>query len=93
MVRQVVLSAALTKQLPKVPKEIRQKLFVWVSSVEANGLVQVRTQPGWHDEPLKGDRQGQRSIRLNRRWRAIYVLRNDGAIEFCEVREITPHDY
>jgi len=64
-----------------------------VASVESKGLEEVRRQPGWHDEPLKGQRRGQRSIRLNRQWRAIYVVLSDGTVEFCEVREVTPHDY
>lgn len=48
--------------------------------------------PGYHDEPLKGARVGQRSIRLNRAYRAIYVIKNDG-IEFGSVEEVNKHDY
>jgi proteic killer suppression protein len=37
---------------------------------------------------------GQRSIRLNRQWRAIYTLESDAArIEFVRVDEVTPHKY
>ena len=35
---------------------------------------------GFHDEPLRGQRHGQRSIRLNRAYRAIYVISSDGSI-------------
>jgi toxin HigB-1 len=56
-------------------------------------LVETRKSPGWHDEPLLGKRKGQRSIRLNKQWRAIYVIKDDGAIEFVEIIEVTPHDY
>ena len=56
-------------------------------------LIEVRKRQGWHDEPLKGKREGQRSIRLNIQWRAIYFIKDDKSIEFVEVKEVTPHDY
>ena len=93
MIRLVTVAASADKDLKRCPLTIRQKLFVWAASVESRGLEEVRRQPGWHDEPLKGQRHGQRSIRLNRQWRAIYVVLKDGTIEFCELREVTPHDY
>jgi toxin HigB-1 len=93
MIRSVVISPSAMKQLAKCPLPIRQKLFVWVAAVESRGVEEVRKQTGWHDEPLKGQRQGQRSIRLNRQWRAIYIVTSNGSLEFCEVREVTPHDY
>lgn len=46
----------------------------------------------FHDEPLTGNRQGQRSIRLNRQWRAIYCIHENGNI-YIEILEVTPHDY
>jgi len=49
--------------------------------------------PGLHDEPLKEDRQGQRSIRLNRAYRAIYVERDEGEVELVEVIEVNKHEY
>ena len=48
---------------------------------------------GFHDEPLKGKRQGQRSVRLNRAYRAIYVERGTGAVELIEVLEVNKHEY
>ena len=93
MIQTVMVAASAEKALKRCPLPIRQKLFVWVASVESKGLEEVRRQSGWHDEPLKGQRRGQRSIRLNRQWRAIYVVLSDGTVEFCEVREVTPHDY
>lgn len=93
MIHAVVIAPAANKVLLKCPVHVRQKLFVWVASVEGRGLEEVRRQSGWHDEPLQGQRRGQRSIRLNIQWRAIYVVLTDGSIEFCEVQEVTPHDY
>lgn len=49
------------------------KFAAWVQSVELVGLEEVRKVAGFHDEALKGNRKGQRSIRLNRAYRAIYV--------------------
>jgi hypothetical protein len=45
-----------------------------------------------HDEPLKGDRKGQRSIRLNQAYRAIYVVVS-GAAQFVRVEEVNKHRY
>jgi len=59
----------------------------------ANGLEQTRKQPGFHDEPLKGRRKGQRSIRLSRAYRAVYEIRRDGSVEFISVEEVSKHDY
>ena len=61
--------------------------------VALDGLEMTRKVPGFHDEPLKGKRRGQRSIRLNRQYRAIYCVRDDGQIQFAEVDEVTPHEY
>ena len=68
------------------------KLLAWVGNVEAKGLEEVRKLPGYHDEPLKGQRQGQRSIRLSRAYRAIYVLRGP-EVTFVLVEEVSKHDY
>ena len=61
-------------------------------AVEHDGLDEVRKVPGYHDEPLKGDRAGQRSIRLSRSYRAIYEVKND-AVEFVSVEEVSKHEY
>lgn len=49
--------------------------------------------PGYHDEPLKGNRTGQRSIRLSKAYRAIYIIDNDDNIEIVKVLEVNKHDY
>ena len=48
---------------------------------------------GFHDEPLKGKRSGQRSIRLNKAYRAIYTIGQDGGVEIVEVHEVSKHEY
>lgn len=70
-----------------------EALAIWIDDVEDRGLWEVRKSPGYHDEPLRGIRQGQRSIRLSRSYRAIYIIKEDGEIEFVSVEEITKHEY
>jgi proteic killer suppression protein len=57
------------------------------------GWHEVRKVPGYHDEPLRGQRAGQRSIRLSRAYRAIYVVTTRGDVEFIQVVEVSKHDY
>lgn len=93
MITKVVLSKLSIKQLKKLPRHIVENLASWVDDVENIGLLEVRKIPGYHDEPLHGDRRGQRSIRLSKAYRAIYILKEDNKIEFVSVEEVTKHDY
>jgi proteic killer suppression protein len=92
MVKQVVISKAAQKQLRRVPGRIRAALMFWAEQVAAVGLAEVRKVSGYHDEPLRGDRAGQRSIRLSQGWRAFYV-EHEGKVHFVEVIEVNHHDY
>lgn len=67
----VGLTKFAEKQLKKVPLQIREALRYWAESVERLGIREVRKLAGYHDEPLKGNRKGQRSVRLNRAYRAF----------------------
>lgn len=90
---QVNITKLAQKQLAKAPLHIRQSFVAWAESVERVGLVESRLTTGRHDEPLSGRRQGQRSVRLNKQWRAIYEVSATGQIILVEVKEVTPHDY
>jgi proteic killer suppression protein len=92
-IRRIILSNQVEKNLLRVPKHIVTKLNSWVELVTENGLNYARRIPGYHDEPLKGDRKGQRSIRLSKSCRAIYVICADDKVEFVEVREVNKHEY
>lgn len=92
-IKRVVLDIKAERNLLKLPKHIVVKLNAWVESVTENGLHYTRKIPGYHDEPLKGDRKGQRSIRLSRSYRAIYVTLEDKHVEFVEICEVNKHDY
>ena len=93
MIRRVELSSGVKKDLRRVPNFIVSKLRAWVDDVENNGLEEARKRPGYHDEPLHGERRGERSVRLNRAWRAIYVIVDEGAVEFVRVEEVNKHVY
>ena len=88
----VELSERAKKQLKKLPQHIVFKFYVWVEFLSEVGLLETRKSKGFHDEPLKGIRKGQRSIRLNKSYRAIYIEVN-GSIELIEILEINNHEY
>lgn len=69
----VKLSRHVLKRLKKIPLHIVLKLQAWIEDVGCHGLTEVRKIPGYHDEPLRGQRDGEYSIRLNRSYRAIYL--------------------
>lgn len=85
----VVLSEKAKDNLQKIPAYIIYKLQLWVDGVKERRLDEMRKIPGFHDEPLKG----QRSIRLNKAYRAMYVIKIDGSIEFVEIIEVNKHEY
>jgi len=93
MIKRVVLSRLAQKQIARLPRHIVENLAAWVDDVETRTLEQARNVPGYHDEPLGGERQGQRSIRLSRSYRAIYVVRREGEVRWVSVEEITKHAY
>ena len=45
----------------------------------ATRLPDLRAPPGNRLEALKGDREGQHSIRINDQWRLCFVWRDEGA--------------
>lgn len=81
------------KSLNKLPVEIINSLMLWIKYLQAIGLVETRKISGYHDEPLKGDRKGQRSIRLNRSYRAIYIVSKSGDLEIVKIMEVNKHKY
>ena len=89
----VIWSERVDKALSRVPVYIRDKFLAWARLVEELGVRHARKYKGFHDEPLKGSRAGQRSVRLNRAYRAIYIENTSGEVEIVEVIEVTKHDY
>jgi proteic killer suppression protein len=87
----VLKSRRFEKQLSKVPDFIQKKVIFWIFLVESSGLAEVMKTPGFHDEPLKGNRRGQRSVRMNKAYRLIYRIIADRIR--IELLEINKHEY
>lgn len=93
MLSEVVLTKHAEKQLKKVPIHIKEALYVWAKTVIRLGPIETRKLKGYHDEPLKGKRVGERSIRLNRAYRAIYIEGEKKGMIVISIIEVNKHDY
>ena len=60
-----------------------------MEAVESEGLEQTQKIRGYRDEALTGNRKGQRSIRLNRAYRAIYIVKDKRIL----IKEVNKHEY
>lgn len=76
-----------------LPHYIIEKLQIWATRVEMIGLEETRKIQGFHDEPLMGRRFGQRSIRLNKAYRAFYIVKDKQQVIIVEVLEVNKHEY
>lgn len=92
MITQIIITKSASKELNYLPYFIVDKFETWVKAVEEIGIEETRKITGYHDEPLKGKRTGQRSIRLNKSYRAIYVIAGN-TVYFVKVIEVNKHDY
>jgi len=90
---QVWLTKFAEKQLRKLPRNIIAAYYTWVKTVELEGIRATRKISGYHDEPLKGDRKGQRSVRLNKAYRVIYEETENENIILIAVQEVNKHEY
>ncbi len=89
----MVLSKKAISDLKRLPVYIVIKLQSWVDLIVHEGLLAARRIPGYHDELLRGERMGHRSIRLNRAYRAIYRISELGDVEVVDVLEVNKHKY
>lgn len=91
---EIKITKTAQKEILKAPKEIQEKVSSWVDSVLTIGLDATRKQGGngLHDEPLKGNLAGMRSIRLNKAWRLIYTVEK-GKVSVLVILSLTPHKY
>jgi proteic killer suppression protein len=89
----VILKEKVKESLIKLPKHIVINLYEWIDAVSHDGLLEVRKISGYHDEPLKGNRKGQRSIRLSKAYRAIYEVTKNHKLDLVEIVEVNKHDY
>ena len=89
----VVVGRFAEQQLRSVPRHTREALQFWKETIEQLGMRAMRRMSGYHDEPLKGARAGQRSSRLSRSYRVIYEERETGEVLLIAVLEVNKHDY
>ena len=94
-INKVLIDKKAIKDLRKIPSYIIDKLNTWILMVEEYGILEVRKIKSYHDEPLQWNRKGQRSIRLNKAYRAFYVEHDNGKIEIShlEIIEVNKHEY
>ena len=90
---QVLISTVAKKQLRHCPEHIARKFEFWVDLLQTIGLRESRKYKGFHDEPLHGERKGQRSVRLSKAYRIIYRELEPNRFEIIEVLELNKHDY
>ena len=90
---EIRVSRKARKQLITCPGYIQTKFKYWKDLISYVGQRKVRMYKGFHDEPLKGDRWGQRSVRLSKAYRIIYREVGDSDLEIIEVLEVNKHDY
>jgi len=81
----------IEKMYRKLPLPVIKKYELWKNLVFRHGPDKLREFPGFHDERLKGDREGQRSSRLSLQYRVIYTVEKDVVTVY--VLEITSHKY
>lgn len=93
MIDKIELTKRARKDLRKAPKYIAKNFQRWALLIEDIGMTETRKIKGFHDEPLKGDRAGQRSARLSRSYRAIYCELPDNTINIVSVLEVKKHEY
>jgi proteic killer suppression protein len=75
----------------KLPPQVLKKYELWKDIVFRHGPEKLGEFPGFHDEKLRGRREGQRASRLNLQYRVIYTVERD--VVTVHVVEITPHEY
>ncbi len=85
----VRMSPKALKDLKKIPSHLMDRMLIWIESIENDGLMETRKIRGFRDEALKGNRKGQRSIRLNKAYRVIYSIKE----KIILIEEVKKHDY
>ena len=72
----------LSRKLPQDIQRVAQRKLRQIHAAEL--LTDLRVPPGNHLEPLRDDRAGQHSIRINDQWRICFVW-TDGGVENVEI--------
>ncbi len=88
---QIVEHRDVAKNCRKLPDSVNKRYEAWKEIVIRDGPKKLKAIPGLRDEKLKGEREGQRSSRLNLHYRVIYSV--DRHVVTIYVLEVTPHKY
>ncbi len=83
----VIIVNEAERELKKAPLHIKNKFDKWVVLVQGYGPY---LKGGWNTEQLKGVLKDFYSIRLNRKWRVIFEIKDNKNII---VIRIVPHEY
>lgn len=75
---EVLFNSQTVPRFRNIERVARRKLLQLHAATE---LASLRVPPGNQLEPLKGDRFGQYSIRINDQWRICFVWHDDGAYQ------------
>ncbi|MGD0959896.1 MAG: type II toxin-antitoxin system RelE/ParE family toxin [Methylomonas sp.] len=73
---EALFHSRVVPRFKNIERVARRKLLQLHAATE---LASLRIPPGNRLEPLKGDRSGQHSIRINDQWRICFMWREDGA--------------
>jgi len=77
---QDIFDGVNSKAARKVPNELHEKASRLLDLINGAGnLDDLRVPPGNRLEPLKGDRKGFHSIRINDQWRIVFQWKNEDA--------------
>jgi proteic killer suppression protein len=76
---ELLFNRSRSKRLPADLQRIALRKLVLLDA--ADSLNDLRVPPGNRLEPLRADRVGQHSIRINDRWRICFVWRAGDAFE------------
>ena len=62
------------------PADIQERALIKLRLIDAAASIDdLKNPPGNKLEDLKGDRKGQKSIRINNQWRVCFVWKNNEA--------------
>jgi len=64
----------------KLPPDIQDRALTLLKLIDAaTELSDLAVPPGNRLHPLRGDREGQHSVSINKKWRICFVWRDGGA--------------
>jgi proteic killer suppression protein len=79
---QDIYDGTLSRYARKIPLGLHKKIRRLFDQIDAAQSIQdLKSPPGNHLEPLRGDLAGKWSIRVNDQWRIVFKWKNNEAID------------